>query len=184
MVGKDKESTVASHSFNVAMLAMEIRKRMFNTPGIDEMTVCYFALIHDVKESYTGDIPTPTKTAMKAAGFDPDNYDDSHADEQTPIDRVKDIIKAADLVDNCIFIGEHGTGARARVAYAEVRGRLDSYLAGAPEDLRRATAETMNYVLNRSSDAVEERIRLAEDRETCSRVNSRLGFPLVVGRES
>ena len=59
LVGTNKESTVASHSFNVAMIAMDIRKRMFNTSDASEMEVCFFALIHDVKETYTGDMPTP-----------------------------------------------------------------------------------------------------------------------------
>lgn len=180
MVGTDKESTVASHSFNVAMLAMAIRSRMFNVPGIDEKTVCYFALIHDVKEAYTGDIPTPTKTGMKLAGFDPDHYNKDHADEPSPVDKVQAIIKAADLIDNYIFISEHGIGTRARAAVDEVGGRLDEYLAGASEDLRRAATETLTYVLTRSSDAIEERERLAQARETSRRFGEGFKPALVV----
>jgi len=181
MVGTDRESTVASHSFGVAMIAMEIRKRMFNVPGIDEKTVCYFALIHDVKESYTGDIPTPTKRGMKAAGFDPDNYQDDHIGEQAPIDKVARIIKAADLIENLIFITEHATGTRGRSAVVEVDERLRTYLDEASEDLRTAAVRTLAYIRFRSSDAIEERTRLAADRETCRRVNEGYPPPHIVG---
>lgn len=184
MVGTVASSTVASHSFNVAMIAMEIRKRMFNTIDIDEKTVCYFALIHDVKEAYTGDIPTPTKTGMKVAGFDPDNYCEDHASEQEPPSKVKEIIKAADLIENYIFISEHGTGTRARAAVAEVGGRLRSYLDGASEDLREAAIQTMQYITNRSSDAVEERERLAEARKTSHSFGAGFKPALVVDRKS
>lgn len=171
MVGVDKESTVASHSFGVAMIAMEIRKRMFNTAFFTERDVCYYALIHDVKESYTGDIPTPTKAGMKEAGFDPDNYHEDHIGEESPPGSViPAIIKAADLIENYIFISEHAIGARGRVAAAEVDGRLWAYLAKASDDLREAALQTLLYITQRSSDAVEERERLKKDRETSYRV--------------
>lgn len=180
MVGTDKESTVASHSFDVAMIAMDIRKRMFNTIDISERDVCYFALIHDVKESYTGDIPTPTKTGMKMAGFDPDNYDDGQISEETPPAKIQAIIKAADLISNYVFISTHGIGTRARVAAAEVGGRLRAYLDAAPEDLRDAATDTMTYIIERGSDADEERKRLEASRETGRRIRAGFKPSLVV----
>lgn len=184
MVGVSMESTVASHSFGVAMIAMEIRKRMFNTASITEKDVCYYALIHDVKESYTGDIPTPTKTGMKAAGFDPDNYHDDHIGEEPPSGvLIQSIIKAADLIENYVFIKEHATGTRGRCAIVEVDGRLRAYLAGASQDLREAAVRTMYYIIGRGSDAVEERERLKEARETGHRVGAGFKPSPVMGRE-
>lgn len=184
MVGTDKESTVASHSFDVAIISMDIRSRMFNVPGIDEKTVCYFALIHDVKESYTGDIPTPTKKGMKIAGFDPDHYSDDHIDEAVPTDKVQAIIKAADLISNYIFISTHGIGTRARAAADEVGGRLREYLDAASEDLRTAATATMTYIIERGSDAVEERERLKAKRETMHRVGPGFKLTSILDRKS
>jgi len=166
------------------MIAMDIRKRMFNTIAIDEKTVCYYALIHDVKEAYTGDIPTPTKVAMKTAGFDPDNYHEDHIDESEPTAEIWAIIKAADLIENYIFVYEHGTGTRARAAVEEVGGRLWDYLDGASQDLRDAAAASLKYIQRRSSDAVEERKRLKEARETGYRVGPGFKPTCVVDRES
>ena len=184
MVGTSKESTVASHSFDVAMIAMDIRRRMFNTIDFSEKDVCYFALIHDVKESYTGDIPTPTKTGMKKAGFDPDNYDDDQIGEDPAPAKIQAIIKAADLISNYIFISTHGIGTRARVAVAEVGGRLRAYLDAAPQDLRDAAAATMTYIIERGSDAVEERERLKKDRETSYRFGPGFKLAFILDRES
>lgn len=165
MVGTDKEQNVAAHSFNVAMLAMEIRKRMFNTIAISEQEVCYYALIHDVREVYTGDIPTPTKAKMKAMGFDPDGIDPDCPDEAEPTATVAQIVRAADLIDCYVFIAEHAVGTRGRGAISEVSGRLREYLAGISEDMRRAAVETMSYVQQRKSESDEERRRFKEDRE-------------------
>ena len=184
MVGTDKESTVASHSFDVAMIAMDIRSRMFNTADIGERDVCYFALIHDVKESYTGDIPTPTKTGMKLAGFDPDNYNDDQISEEPAPAKIQAIIKAADLISNYVFISAHGIGTRARVAAAEVGGRLREYLDSASADLRDAATDTMTYIIERGSDADEERKRLEEKRKTMHRVGPGFKPSLVMDRKS
>lgn len=160
MVGTVIPSNVAVHSFNVAMIAMEIRKRMMNTIHFSEMEVCYFALIHDVKEVYTGDIPTPTKTKMRAAGFDPESFDPGVPDEMEPSPRVRQIVKMADLIDNAYFISRHGTGTRATTATAEVSRRLSDALAGADSDLLQAARATIDYIEERSSEQEDERRRL------------------------
>ena len=75
LVGTVIDNNVAVHSFNVALIAMDIRKRMSYDRAVSEMELCYFAVLHDMREVYTGDIPTPTKEKMKQAGFDPENFD-------------------------------------------------------------------------------------------------------------
>lgn len=169
MVGTHMQQSVAEHSFNVAMLAMEIRKRMYNTSHYSEQEVCYFALIHDIREAYTGDIPTPTKIRMKAAGFDPDDVADA-PDELPCPPHIASIIKAADLIECHIFISAHGAGGRGRAVAAEVEERLGDALAGASPDLARAARETLEYVLQRKSDDPVERNRIKEDSEKPSRI--------------
>jgi 5'-deoxynucleotidase YfbR-like HD superfamily hydrolase len=161
--GTALENNLATHSFNVAMLAMEIANRM---PDVKrrhpESLICYYALIHDVGEVYTGDIPTPTKAKMLQAGLDINNFDMDAVMENHPSEEIKSIIKAADLIDNYLFILEHGIGSRARSAQIEVFGRLIDYSSRVPPILGKAMMDTLNYVMRRMSDVIQEGRRVEE----------------------
>ena len=98
LVATTAESTVASHSFNVAVLAMAIRKQMRNTIDIDVKDVCYYAILHDIDEVFTGDIPTPTKTAMRAQGVEPNTLFPGQ-EVAEPTDKVRAVVKMADLIE-------------------------------------------------------------------------------------
>lgn len=177
MIATSANSNVASHSFNVAMIAMAIRKKMFNTAHYTEQDVCYYALIHDVDEAETGDMPTPTKMAIRARGVEPNALFETQCMAPKPIEIIQKIIKMADLIDNYCFICEHGVGARARLAESEVQGRLDAALDGAPTDLQAAARWVLSYILERKSDTdEEERIRIEEDRERRRNSDSLVGI--------
>jgi 5'-deoxynucleotidase YfbR-like HD superfamily hydrolase len=159
LVATTAESNVASHSFNVAVIAMAIRDRMFNTIDIDRRDVCYHALLHDIDEVFTGDIPTPTKMAMRAQGVEPNALFEGQ-EVSNPSDKIRAIIKIADLIDNATFISQHGAGVRAAGAASEVEGRLRTALDGASPDLARAGREVLAYIAERRSEHPEERKRL------------------------
>lgn len=165
LVGTTETSTVASHSFNVAMIALAIHKRMFNTGHIDKNVLCFHALMHDVDEAETGDIPTPTKIAIRAKGVEPNKLFDTQGSVPAPPAEYQIIIKLADLIENYIFIHEHGVGARARAAVAEVEGRMRRAIAEAPPDASTAAGLVLDYIINRKSDTDEERKRLKESSE-------------------
>ena len=164
LVATTADSNVASHSFNVAVIAMAIRKNMFNTIHFSIEQVCYYALLHDIDEVFTGDLPTPTKEAMRKQGVEPNELFEGQEASKPP-EHIKAIIKVADLIDNHIFISQHGAGVRARRAAAEVRGRLDAALDGASPDLQRAGREVLAYIEERRSEQPEERERLEAERE-------------------
>lgn len=182
MVGTTVESTVASHSFNVAMIAMAIFKRMRNIGDATEEQVCYFALLHDVDEAETGDMPTPTKKAIRKAGVEPNGLYCTQGLVPPPCASVAAIIKMADLVENYIFIKEHGTGARARWAVSDVRERLDGAMATASGDLARAAHWVMDYIERRRSDEEQERADIKEATKRHSYLVP-LTMPSVVDRE-
>ena len=163
------DSTVASHSFNVACIAMAIRQAMYNTNHFSEQDVCYHALLHDVDESETGDIPTPTKRAIRYAGVEPNHLFETQGLLPDPVAEIKAIIRVADLIDNWFFIHEHGSGGRARSAAAEVRGRLDEAIRDARPDLQQAAVAVLSYIEQRRSDNVEERERIAQSSENLRR---------------
>lgn len=165
LVATTAQSTVASHSFCVAMIAMAIRRAMHNTNHFGEQELCYHALLHDVDESETGDMPTPTKMAIREAGVEPNNLFSTQQMADPPPGCIKDIIKMADLIDNYVFIHDHGAGARARQAVAEVHGRLSRAIDEARPDLAQAATKVLHYVLERKSDTDEERKLLAERSE-------------------
>lgn len=162
LVATTAESNVASHSFNVAVIAVAIRRAMRNTIHFTSQEVCYYALLHDIDEVFTGDLPTPTKAAIRFQGVEPNELFEGQGEKQPP-DHIKAIIKVADLIDNWFFISEHGAGVRARIAADEVRGRLDEAIRTASEDLRRAASEVLSYIEERKSERPEERRRLEEE---------------------
>lgn len=165
LVGTTETSTVASHSFNVAMIALAIRKHMFNTAHIDKNVLCFHALMHDVDEAETGDMPTPTKAAIRRAGVEPNALFETQGQMPKPRPEYEVIIKLADLIENYIFIHEHGVGARARSAVTEVEGRMRRAIAEAPSDASTAAGLVLDYIISRKSDTDEERKRLKEDSE-------------------
>jgi hypothetical protein len=181
LVATTAESTVASHSFNVAVLAMAIMRKMRNIRGTSVAEVCYYALMHDVDEAETGDIPTPTKTAIRNAGVDPNHLFDTQEPNKVP-EHIARIIRLADLIDNYIFIAEHGVGTRGRAAIAEVRGRLDAALDAASEDMADAARWVWQYVEGRRSDEDEERNRIKEHNQTCIRIAEGSLRPIVGGK--
>jgi hypothetical protein len=157
IVGTATENNLATHSFNVAMLAMEIYKRMPDMyMRYSERDICFYALIHDIGEVYTGDIPTPTKVKMLKAGLDINTFDPEVAEEAWPSEEVKKIVKAADLIDNYIFIKDNGIGSRARAAMEEVLGRLMRFAGEAEPSLGKAMLEVYSYVEGRLSDVIKE----------------------------
>lgn len=184
LVATTAESNVASHSFNVAVIAIAIWQRMFNKIGISKEQVCYYALLHDIDEVFTGDIPTPTKQAMRRQGVEPNDLFDGQERADIP-NKIRDIIKMADLIDNYVFISQHGAGVRAAGAAVEVRGRLADALGGASPDLGRAARETLDYIERRKSEDPEERERLERDRETLRQMShfSRTPGTPYVGRK-
>ncbi len=65
----DRTESVADHSWRVALMAMLLREEKAFY-GIDMDRVIRMALIHDLGEVFTGDIPTFQKTGSDAAAED------------------------------------------------------------------------------------------------------------------
>lgn len=184
LVATDAESNVASHSFNVAVIAIAIWQAMYNKIHISESELCYHALLHDVDEVFTGDIPTPTKVALRKNGVEPNALFPGQGEDRPPEEMYR-IIKLADLIDNWFFISQHGSGVRAALAAEEVRTRLDDAIEAAPTDLRDAATRVLDYIERRKSDEPQERIRLETESERLRQLThfSRTpGAPYVGGK--
>lgn len=172
------ESNVASHSYNVAVLAMAIWKEMRNNVEYGIKEVCYYAMLHDIDEVFTGDMPTPTKNAIRDKGVEPNELFVGQSTEDRPPAKIALVIKLADLIDNYIFIYRHGSGVRAWEAASEVAGRMRAAIDAAPGDVARAAQAVLSYVENRRSNTDEERKRIAQDAER-GRQAANLGGPPI-----
>lgn len=171
LVATSSPNNVASHSFNVAVISMAIKDRMFNTASIDDGELCKFAILHDIDEVYTGDLPTPTKEAIRNKGVEPNNLFMGQGEEEPPSEAIKKIIKMADLIDNYTFIRQYGVGIRSERAADEVGKRLNEAIRNVDSDLSAAARYVLEYIEDRRSETDEERERFERDRETRHQIN-------------
>lgn len=132
MIDTTRQQTLAEHSANVALLAMMIA---MNTPvGFfgDPFTVAAASLVHDIPESFTGDIPTHTKKHL----FGLEDLEESVLHEDFRIETTPNqlaLIKICDLADGIRFIRLHGVDLTARHAREGLEAQFQKYLAAAAE---------------------------------------------------
>lgn len=112
MIDTTRIQNLAEHTANVALLAMTVAKtapiNWFDT----YTAVAAAALVHDIPESFTGDLPTHTKRylegvkAVEALVTDPIFMIDVN-------EHSKYLIKLCDLADGIRFIRLHGVDMTA-----------------------------------------------------------------------
>ena len=117
------QQSVADHSIRVVFIADEIRRRMKDSP-YRQLNLLWGALIHDVEECVTGDIPGPAKALMC--------YDRRR---HAPLVEVPDgpgltlaeikLIKVADLIEAATYINMWGKGLHAQHAYAHLKEKIE-----------------------------------------------------------
>lgn len=134
MIDTTRQQTLAEHSANVALLAMMIATTSpifhFATGAI----IATYALMHDIPEAFTGDIPTHTKRHLP--GLDELEKRVTH-----PIFRLevrendKALVKLCDLADGIRFIRLHGVDLTARHAREGLEAQMEAKLAEVSEIL-------------------------------------------------
>jgi len=131
-----RQQTLAEHSFNVCMLAKQMAD-MIGMPAQRKALLLEMALVHDLDEVFTGDIPTPAK-------------------EQQPINEdwagdhfLKHIIKLADLIDAFWFIHNWGAGQHAKKVQTDCWNRFTYHLRWTlNSELHSAAEKVMNEVMS------------------------------------
>lgn len=124
MVDTTKIQTLAEHSANVALLATYIAHtapEMYFGPS---ELVTFRALVHDIPEVFTGDVPSHSKkwlTGFKELeeAVTPRWY------TATVSEDLKLLIKLCDLADGIRFIDIHGVDSTATHAQEGLRKQLD-----------------------------------------------------------
>ncbi len=183
-VGTTRESNVATHSFNVAVIAMAIYREIYNKVGYTERDVCSYAIIHDYLEAYSGDISTPVKEAMVESGFCPDKFDYGAPREMLPESGMpKAIVKMADLIDNWNFIRQHNSGTRGARAVQFAEDKLHEAVQNSCEDLQDATRKVIDRILERPFDDPEKRRQAKRQAEEAVRIKEEFAGVAELGGE-
>lgn len=116
-----RKQSLAEHLFNTAALASYICHKMGRLDLVAEAVS--YALLHDIDEVITGDIPSPTKAKARSKGVDL-NAILATEPPMEPRPEVVRIVKAADLLDNLWYIENYGHGRHAN----EVKLRMHATL--------------------------------------------------------
>lgn len=124
MIDTTRTQTLAEHSANVAMLAMLVAMNcpmfQFGPPAYIAMA----ALVHDMPEAFTGDIPTHTKKYLVGLNDLEDAV--THPNFSMKLtENVTALIKICDLVDGIRFIRLHGVDMTARHAREGIEAQLE-----------------------------------------------------------
>lgn len=125
MIDTTRIQTLAEHSANVALLAYYIAK---TAPGMafgPANHVATYALMHDLPEVFTGDIPSITKphlagVASLEKALLPKLFNIEENDAG-----IRLLVKICDLADGIRFIRLHGVDSTARLAREGVEAQLE-----------------------------------------------------------
>lgn len=117
IVPHSRPQSVGDHTFRVAVIAMELAVR---TASKVTMLQLYGALVHDLEECRTGDIPSPAKPAGAAP----------------PIDEWDRLVRLADLIEALTYIDRWGVGPHAQRVATGVLDKIFDLLDHCPDGWR------------------------------------------------
>ena len=140
IVNTIKTQSIAEHSFNVAGIAVRIATaiewngRFHHSQQLELMS---WALMHDIVEVYTGDIPTPFKRALELRGAKILEAEQQFLPEYGGMSRRAEgteygmIVKLADILEAIWFLKDNGIGTHAKQVltglYDAMYAMIDEY---------------------------------------------------------
>lgn len=132
----NRDQSVAEHSYNVTLIAMELAYEAGEPELVTE--VMKYALVHDMEEVYTGDIPSSFKRELRAKCPDVAPLLDSgnKVDE-----RVKQIVKLADCIEAIYYLREFGGSRLAEDVRHDIQRNFEAICS---------KMTTMPYVVNKA----------------------------------
>jgi hypothetical protein len=143
-----KNQSLAEHQWNVCMMSVHLALSM----GLDDQTVSEIrnkALIHDMEEVWTGDLPSPYKESLKRTGGSPSHHGlgigtpmaipPSEAEDGPPVRSgmshnmvIDGVVRAADLIDAWQWSQKYVLDEFVK---KDCRIRMDNYASLADADL-------------------------------------------------
>lgn len=146
MIETTRVQTLAEHSANVAALAYVIAKtapQMFFGPA-ENIAAC--ALVHDIGEAFTGDIPTHTKKYINGGLTDLENTVIPDIFKREIPAEQKKLIKFCDLADGIRFIRLHGVDITAKHAQTGLEQQMQWKVQESWEEWPREVADHVRFM--------------------------------------
>lgn len=127
MIDTTRQQTLAEHSANVAMLVLLITRSFpvtIKNGWVMSTEAVVAALIHDIAESFTGDIPTHTKQHLSGLEKLEQAVIPPIFKIEVP-ENARLLIKLCDLADGIRFIRLHGVDTTARHARTGLERQME-----------------------------------------------------------
>jgi 5'-deoxynucleotidase YfbR-like HD superfamily hydrolase len=140
-----RDQSLAEHTFDVVMIARAIAK----IAGVDDYEIIKAALLHDLDEIVTGDIPTPTKDRARDNGWDlNDIYKGVTGRELSPDESL--IIRLADKMADLHWLWLHALGPHSNKVYEIMADNYNDYVRSdqIPDNIREAALDVQMQMLS------------------------------------
>jgi 5'-deoxynucleotidase len=148
IVRTSRPQTVAEHTTLVMLLSLMIADKLDASVVRGELLL--HALFHDIAEVRLGDMPTPTKAALKARfGFDPIKLMEDEIAPPCTSDRlVRAIVKLADIIEAFQFLDVEGVGSHAFQVKEKMRGLYSQKIVECERDWPNLDWHLIDELLN------------------------------------
>jgi 5'-deoxynucleotidase YfbR-like HD superfamily hydrolase len=140
-----RDQSLAEHTFDVVMIARAIAK----IAGVDDYEIIKAALLHDLDEIVTGDIPTPTKDRARDNGWElNDLYKSVTGRELSPDESL--IIRLADKMADLHWLWLHALGPHSNKVYEIMADNYNNYVRSdqIPDNIREAALDVQMQMLS------------------------------------
>lgn len=140
-----RPQSLAEHTFDVVMIARAVAKMS----GVDDYEIIKAALLHDLDEIVTGDIPTPTKQKARDNGWElNDLYKSVTGRELSPDESL--IIQLSDKLADLHWLWLHALGPHANRVYEIMAERYNEFVRAesVPDNIREAALDVQVQMLS------------------------------------
>ncbi len=140
-----RSQSVAEHTFDVVMIARAIAK----IAGVDDAEITKAALLHDLDEVITGDIPTPTKIRARANGWElNDLYKGITGRELSPDESL--VVRLADKLADLYWLWLHAVGPHSNQVYESMAEHYNELVRSEsiPDNIKGAALDVQVQMLS------------------------------------
>ena len=137
IVSMTRTQSVAEHSYNVAMMALNIYNNSRNL-DVSVERILMLALTHDLPEIHTGDIPTPLKTddiKQAVKEYENANYPKLSAFKQQSKEIELLVVKIADIMEAITYCRRYSDDPRSNEVIQGMHDAITDLLNSIPNSM-------------------------------------------------
>lgn len=140
-----RPQSLAEHTFDVVMIARAIAK----IAGYNDSEIIKAALLHDLDEIVTGDIPTPTKNRARDNGWNLNELYKGITGRELSTDESI-IVRLADKMADLYWLWLCALGPHANRVYEIMADEFNQYVRtdAIPDNIREATLDVQMQMLS------------------------------------